>query len=165
MLSFDINNYSSYSELPLQEFKKARFSIYVMDKEWNYLFANEFSAQNQAKDASFFFGKNIWTLFPELARDLAFIQLKQNCEHGLETHLTTTSPLNGQRLKIASRPLKDCYLFFSSVMPSKDDLLNGLKNELRNRLEHLYQDFAVLQTTKENRRPTGQRRFYDIYVN
>lgn len=131
MKQFDISTYSQFSELPLNDFNSFKFSVYVLDKDWNYLFVNEFVKNNLGIRASDLTGKNMWVEFKELAIDPSFILLKKNTEKGLDTNIITNSPINLQRLNIVGHPLKDCYFFSASILPKKEDLIDELRRELR----------------------------------
>ena len=132
MNHLDISKYSYFSELPLEEFNNYKFSVYVIDKNWNYLSVNNFVKKNLGQRAEDIIGKNMWQEFKELAIDPSFLLLKKNTEKGLNTNLITTSPINSQRLNIIGYPLKDCYFFSSSILPKKEDLIDELRHELRN---------------------------------
>jgi hypothetical protein len=131
MHRFDISEYSQLSDLPLHRFDEVKFSVYVIDRQWNYLFVNNFVKENLGKTNDELLGKNMWKTFGALPRDPSFISLKNNSEKGLDTQLVTTSPINSQRLNIVGRPLQDCYIFFASILPNKEDLLAELRNELK----------------------------------
>jgi hypothetical protein len=133
MHKFPINEYNSFSELPLDKFNAFKFSVYVVDFNWNYLFANQFVAQNLGERGRNLAGKNMWTQFPELAADPTFMQLKEKMERRIPCSFETTSPLNGQRLYITGYPLEDCLYFTSSILPDKQELLNELRNQLSKR--------------------------------
>ncbi len=123
-----------FKELPLDQFENARYSIYVIDWNWNYLFVNKFALENLGSKAnSVLKGKNMWTTFPELEKDLHFATLRENSEKGLNTNILAVSPLTGQRLHITGQKLGDCYLFTSSITPNKEKLIEELKNTLNNR--------------------------------
>jgi len=132
MNKFDLSKYTQFSELPLDEFDFFKFSVYVIDFNWNYLFVNDFVRKNLGDKANNLTGKNMWQEFKELATDPSFILLKKNSEKGLNTNVITKSPINSQRLNIVGYPLKDCYFFFSSILPDKDVLIDELRKELKN---------------------------------
>jgi len=132
MNHLDISKYSYFSELPLEQFNNYKISVYVIDKNWNYLFVNDFVKKNLGQRSEDIIGKNMWQEFKELAIDPSFLLLKKNTEKGLNTNLITTSPINSQRLNIIGNPLKDCYFFSSSILPKKEDLIDELRHELRN---------------------------------
>jgi hypothetical protein len=123
-------HYTEFAELPLDHFNELNFSVYVLDKNWNYLFVNRFVKKNLGDKATDLIGKNMWEEFKELATDPSFILLKRNTEKGLDTNFITTSPVNSQRLNVIGHPLKDCYLFSASILPKKEDLIDELRNEL-----------------------------------
>ena len=130
MLKFNTSRFGQFSDLTLEHFNSLKFSVYVLDFNWNYLFVNDFVKQNLVEKAEDLVGKNMWAEFPELAVDPSFILLKKNTEKGLDTNIVTTSPINSQRLNIVGKPLKDCYFFFSTILPNKDELINELRGQL-----------------------------------
>ena len=132
MNKFDISKYSKFSELPLDEFNKLKYSVYALDFNWNYLFVNDFVKRNLGSRADNLVGKNMWQEFEELAIDPSFAMMKKNAEKGLRVNIVTTSPITSQRLNIVGHPLEDCWLFSASILPDKDELIDELRNELKN---------------------------------
>jgi hypothetical protein len=132
MNKFNFSNYSQFSDLPLENFNTVKFSIYVLDFDWNYLFINDFVKRNLGSRADNLIGKNMWREFEELATDPSFAIMRKNAEKGLQTNIVTTSPVNSQRLNIIGHTLKDCWLFSASILPDKDELLDELRNVLKN---------------------------------
>lgn len=165
MQRFNLGAYKKVSDLPLAELDTVRFSVYVLDKDWNYLFVNRFVTDNLNIREDALSGRNMWEEFPQLAAHPSFQQLRSNCEKGLPIEFVTTSPLNMQRLKVIGKPLKDGYVFFSSILPTKEDVLSDLRNELRLRLDNLHREFSAMRQEQKNLRAQQYRRFYDIYVN
>lgn len=131
MYRLNITEFNEYADLPLTEFNKHKFSVYVVDKTWNYLFVNNFVAQNLGQRADNLAGKNMWDIFPELAKSPAFISIREKTENSLITNETVISPLTGQKINITGKPLRDCYLFCSSILPDKQELYNELRAELK----------------------------------
>jgi hypothetical protein len=130
MHKFPITSYSRFSELPLEKFDTLNFSIYILDFNWNYLFVNTFVKKNLGSRAENLAGKNMWEVFPELAADPSFQQMKKNTEKRVVTNLTVISPVNSQRINIVGYPLEDCFYFSASILPDKNDLLQELRGEL-----------------------------------
>jgi hypothetical protein len=120
-----------FKDLPVSSFDKAPYSVYVIDFDWNYLFVNKFVAKNLGRKGVHLEGKNIWKTFPELAMDFSFQGMKKRAEKGLESDFVTISPITSQKLNITGKRLKDCYLFTSSIMPKKEDLMADLKATLK----------------------------------
>lgn len=130
MNRIDISKYAVFSELPLEQFENFKFSVYVLDFNWNYLFVNQFVKQNLRAKGEDLVGKNMWETFKELANDPSFLLMKKNSENGKETNMITTSPISSQKINIVGYNLKDCYLFFSSILPNKEDLIHELRGKL-----------------------------------
>ena len=133
MHKFPITEFKRFDELPLDKFNTFRFSVYIIDFNWNYLFVNEFARKNLGERGKDLVGKNIWREFKELAAHPSFLQLKSNTERGIASNMIVTSPVNGKRLNITGYQLTDCYYFSASVLPDKDDLIDELRNELSKR--------------------------------
>jgi hypothetical protein len=133
MEKFDTSQFKYFTDLPFERFNSAKFSIYVLDKKWNYLFINEFVKENLGKRSEGLIGRNMWQVFPELSSDSAFMTLRSNTERNLITNLITTSPITSQRLNITGQVLEDCYLFTSSILPKKDEIMDELRNQLNKR--------------------------------
>jgi hypothetical protein len=103
----------------------------VLDRHWRYLYVNSFVKTNLGKRGENLKGKNMWREFDVLGNDLSFLSLKHKAENGINSELTTYSPLTRQRLFIRGYVLKDCYLFTSTILPSKDELLTELRSTLK----------------------------------
>ncbi len=125
-----ISREKSFDELDLENFNKMKFSVYLIDFKWHYLFVNDFVKQTLGERGKDLDGKNLWDTFAELAEDLSFMQMKTDMETGKAVNFITTSPVTGQRLKVNGYSLKDCYLFYTSILPKKDELLNELRTAM-----------------------------------
>ena len=130
MHKFPIVDYKKFSELPFERFNTLKFSVYILDFNWNYLFLNDFAKRYLGERGNNIIGKNMWDVFPELGYDPSFILLRRNSENRITTNIISVSPLNGKRLNITGYPLEDCYYFSASILPDKDDLLDELRQEL-----------------------------------
>ena len=130
MDEFNNSTYTQYSDLPLEKFNSYNFSVYVLDREWNYLFVNKFVSSNLGVKAEDLVGQNMWKVFKELTVDPAFVQLRANTDKGKDSQIVTTSPLYSLRLSISGRILSDCNLFTSTILPKKEELLHELRNVL-----------------------------------
>jgi hypothetical protein len=130
MHKFPINEYKTFSELPLDKFQTFKFSVYILDFNWNYLFVNDFAKANLGEKMSHILGKNMWNEFKELAADPVFNQIRDKMDRRLSCSYETTSPLNGQRIYITGYPLEDCFYFTSSILPDRQELLNDIRNQL-----------------------------------
>jgi hypothetical protein len=133
MHKFPITEYRKFSDLPLDKLNVLKFSVYILDFNWNYLFVNDFVKENLGERGQDLTGKNMWEQFQELATHPSFQTLKRNSEKGVVSNLIAISPINRKRLNITGYPLEDCYYFSSSILPDKDDLIDELRNELSKR--------------------------------
>ena len=130
MHKFPIFNYSRFDELPLEQLDKLRFSIYVLDFDWNYLFVNKFACDAVNKSAGDLIGKNMWEFFEDLQNSPAFIQMKKNADNGFSSDITTISPVTGYRINIKDYRLEDCFYFSVSILPNKESLMDELRDQL-----------------------------------
>jgi hypothetical protein len=133
MHKFPITEFNKFDELPQDKFNTFKFSVYIIDFNWNYLFVNDFVKSSLGVRGSELKGKNMWTEFKELASHPSFLLLKSNTERGVASNMIVTSPITGKRLNITGYRLSDCYYFSASVLPDKDDLIDELRNELSKR--------------------------------
>ena len=130
MQSYPIDQFRTFSDLPLAEFDELKFSVYIIDFDWNYLFVNDFVKKNLGEKGKDLVGKNMWKTFPQLASDPNFIKLKANTERRIFTKIVTVSPINFQKLSIIGHPLEDCYYFSATTLPDRDALMNEIRGEL-----------------------------------
>ena len=130
MESYPIDRFKNFSELPLDDFDKLTFSVYLIDFGWNYLFVNDFVRKNLGEKGKNLIGKNMWKTFPQLSSDVNFQKLKANSELRVPTKIVTISPINFQRLSIFGHPLEDCYYFSATILPDKDALINEIRGQL-----------------------------------
>jgi hypothetical protein len=133
MHKFPINEYRKFSELPLDKFNSFKFSVYVLDFDWNYIFVNSFVETNLGERGKNLVGKNMWIEFKELAADPTFMQLKDKMNRRIPCNFETNSPVNGNRLYITGYPLDDCLYCTSSILPDRQELMNDLRNQLSRR--------------------------------
>jgi hypothetical protein len=136
MHKFPITDYKKFSNLPLDRLNTLKFSVYIIDFDWNYLFVNDFAKNNLGDRGQDLVGKNMWEVFSELQKDPGFNLLKKNAENGITSNMIVTSPVTRQRLNITGFPLEDCYYFTSSILPDKDNLIDELRNELAKKNKH-----------------------------
>lgn len=131
MHKFPIFNYSRFDELPFAQLDEQKFSVYIVDFNWNYMFVNAFACNMLYKNLEDLRGKNMWEAYSELQNDANFAQMRRNTEENIVSNITTVSPVTGERINIASHPLQDCYYFSVSILPKKDSLLNELREQLK----------------------------------
>jgi hypothetical protein len=130
MHKFPITEYKRFEELPLDQLNDLKFSVYLVDFGWNFLFINNFAYKNHGKRVENSVGANLWTTFPELWNNPIFQIMKKNIEKGIVVNQITVSPINAQRVNIVGYALEDCYYFSSSVLPDKRDLIQELRDQL-----------------------------------
>lgn len=130
MHKFPITDYNRFSELPLEKFNTLKFSVYILDFDWNCMFINEFGKALLGNRSKGLIGKNIWEEFNELRYDPSFKELRTKMEKGLSTNMIVVSPVHGMRQNITGYALKDCFYFSSSILPDKENLIEELRQEL-----------------------------------
>jgi PAS domain-containing protein len=127
---FPITEYKRFSELPLDKFNTLKFSVYILDFEWNYLFVNEFAKSILGKRGEELVGKNMWEVFDELRHDPSFKEMRIKMEKKVTTNIIVVSPIHGQRQNITGYALEDCLYFSSSILPDKENLIEELRQQL-----------------------------------
>lgn len=119
-----------FAEVNTEQFNGLKYATYILDFDWNYLFVNDYVSKNLGARGRDLVGKNMWSAFTELAKEPAFMRMKTDIEKGIPVNFNTNSPLTGQRLNIVGYPLKDCFFFYASQLPKKEDLMHELRMEL-----------------------------------
>jgi hypothetical protein len=131
-LKFPITSYDNFKSLPITEFDSQGYSIFIIDYNWNYLYANPFSRERlkgiSVQDQNV---KDIWNNHREFNFQPLFNVLKNPVEKRLPITLKTHSPITSQSIEICGYPLRDCYFFSVSELPEKNDLLSELKNSMK----------------------------------
>jgi hypothetical protein len=127
---FPITDYKRFSELPLDKFNSLKFSVYILDFDWNCMFINEFGKNFLGPRGMDLVGKNMWKQFNELQHDPSFKELKANMDKRLTTNMIVVSPVHGKRQNITGYSLEDCFYFSSSILPDKENLIEELRQEL-----------------------------------
>lgn len=133
-LKFRIPQYQCFTELPLPELDEKGFSIYVIDYDWNYLFANKSAVEKTKFNPT---GKNVRTIWqerPEYNFQPIFNLLKEGVEERKSLDIKSRSPLTKKAIEIVGHPLSDCYYFSVYELPDKESLLSELKSILKNRI-------------------------------
>ena len=130
MHKFPITEYKKFSELLLDKFDTLKFSVYILDFEWNYLFVNAFAKALLGQRAEELVGKNVWEEFNELQHDPSFKELRTKMDKGITTNIIVVSPIFGHRQNITGYALEDCFYFSSSILPDKENLIEELRQQL-----------------------------------
>jgi len=131
MEPFDLSLYKSYRDLPLPELETLSYSVYVLDLDWCYLYANAFELRKLGEAGKGLIGRNMFATFPALRDDPSYQKIKETLEAGLETKTIVLSPVYQQRVQICGRPMLDCYFFCTAVIIEKENLLNELRSQLK----------------------------------
>lgn len=130
MHKFPITEYKKFSELPLDKFNTLKFSVYILDFDWNYLFVNEFAKSILGKRGEELVGKNMWKEFDELRYDPSYKELRTKMDKRLTTNIVVVSPIHRHRQNITGYALDDCLYFSSSILPDKENLIEELRQQL-----------------------------------
>lgn len=129
MLSVQITDYKTFSDLPLEQFNSLGYPIFIVDFDWNYLFVNDFVKSQVGDRAGNLAGKNMWTAFKPLATDPVFRRLRSNLDNRIITNIVVTSPLTFQLLNIVGYPLDDCFYFSMTPIPEKNTMADNISSE------------------------------------
>ena len=129
MYKFPITSYSRFEEIPLDKLRALKFSVCLLDRDWNFLFIND-AAKKVLPEREEIIGKNMWRLFPEIAVDPAFKLIRKNIDKGVVPGVETRSQVNAKRISITGYPLQDCFYLAITVIPDRENLLDELRNEL-----------------------------------
>ena len=131
MHKFPIFNFKRFSELPLDELDKKRFAVYIIDFDWNYLFANKHAFEKHNATRDDLSGANLWKILREkMEGDPDFRTFLQRIEAGQAANTTTISAISRKRVSVTGYPLEDCYYFAVTILPDKESLMNELRTEL-----------------------------------
>ena len=130
-LKFRIPQYGKFQDLPFDELNEKKCSIYVVDYDWNYLFANAHAIDLLGSSPA---GKNIlnvWQDHPMVNFEAVFNMLKPGVEERQPLDILSRSPLTKKAIQILGHPLSDCYYFSIYELPDKESLLIELKSLLK----------------------------------
>ena len=122
------------ADLPAGELNKRRYSIYVIDYNWTYLFANDY-AKTRLGGVSIE-GKNIeqiWKELPHLNFQPIYDLLRDSVASKSPITVRSTSPLTNKTIDIRGLAMSECYYFSVVELPDKDSLISELKSYLKNR--------------------------------
>lgn len=134
-IGFSVDRYRFYHELPLEIVDNLPFCAYIVDYNWTYLFINKASRNIFGEEVQNLLGKNALEVFKHDRFKAIFEKIQNAVEQKIICDATIYSPLRGKQVKIKGYPLEDCYYFASVVLPSKDELINELREELNKRKE------------------------------
>lgn len=124
-------SYSCLKELPFAEFDKRKYSIYVIDYNWTYLFVNQ-HAKGYLGELSIV-GKNIKQIWQEMPANNfkpVYEQLKEAVATKTRVVVKSMSPLTHKWVEIQGSPLSDCYYFTVKELPDKESLISDLRSYL-----------------------------------
>lgn len=112
-------NRRTFAGLSLAELDTYRYSVYVIDYDWFYLFCNEYARQKIGYDVTGKYIKRVWeqnrgTLFEPL-----FQKLQKAVEDKVEIVLYDFSPVTKNKIQIDGFPLEDCYYFSVKDLPAE----------------------------------------------
>lgn len=128
---FQVAQSNCFKALPLNEFELKKYSIYIIDYDWNYLFANRYAIESLGGINPV--GKHVQTIWKEREEvnfEPIFNMLKHSVTQRKPLELKSRSPLTKKNIEILGHPLDDCYCFSIQEMPDKESLLQELKSLL-----------------------------------
>ena len=125
-------DFKCWKEVPIAELNQRKFSIYIIDYNWNYLFVNEAAKKNlngiELEGRNI---KDVWTSFPHLNFESVYNQLKDHVNNRESFTLRSTSPITNKSIEVVGRPLSDSYYFSITELPDKEALLSELRAFIR----------------------------------
>jgi hypothetical protein len=78
-------------------------------------------------------GKSAFDIFSDPKFKPIFDTISVAVEKRICSNETLYSPLRGKQVRIKGYPLDDCYVFYSSILPAKEEVLAELRRELKAR--------------------------------
>jgi hypothetical protein len=130
MHKFPIYNFKNCAELPYEDLNALKFAVYILDFNWNFLFANSIGCSNLKATLDDLKGENLWKMFGNTNNDPQFKTIITDVESRRASNITTVSAITGRRVNVTGYPLEDCYYFSVSLLPDKEDLINDLRSQL-----------------------------------
>ena len=130
-LKHEILKYELFEDIPLDLIDEKKYSIYIIDYDWNYLHANPHSIKQSGLNPT---GKNIrtvWGEHPSINFAPVYNLLKENVAQKKAFEIKSRSPLTRKAIEIVGRPLANCYYFSVYELPDKESLLKELKSLLK----------------------------------
>jgi hypothetical protein len=134
-IGFCLDRYRFYQELPLHIIDDLPFCAYIVDYHWTYLFINKASENIFGEEVQNLLGKNALEVFKHDRFKSIFEKIRSAVDQKTICDAIIYSPLRGRQVKIKGYPLEDCYYFASVVLPSKEELMDELREELNRRKE------------------------------
>ena len=132
-LPFSIEIYKRYKDIQLDVLDTLPFSVYIIDYDWVYLFLNKNSINAFGKDIDKLVGRSALDAFNNVRFEPIFEKIKYGVETKTSCYATVYSPLRETQVNIKGYPLEDCYYFSSTIMPSKEQVLEELRGVLNRR--------------------------------
>ena len=123
-----------YPDLPLEQLQRLNYSVYVIDYNWHYLFANTHAIEKMA--GVNVIGKSVHTIWkenPNFNFEPVYNLLKESVDHKKTLRLSSRSPVTKKAIEIVGQPLEDCYYFSIHELPDRESILSELKSLLKKR--------------------------------
>ena len=133
-MKHEIIKYYYFQEIPIDQLNTKKYSIYIIDYNWNYLFANSHAIEKSGGISVI--GKNIrsvWEEHPNFRFEPVYNLLKENVDQKKAFDLRSRSPITRKAIEIVGHPLADCYYFSIYELPDKESLIKELQSVLRRR--------------------------------
>lgn len=131
--SFSINDYDLFAEVPLHQLDEVAYSAYIINYNWVYLFINKSARDAFGPLADKLIGNSALETFRDSKFAEIFENIKDDVERKLAINKTVVSPLRGSQVILKGHALKDCYYFSATVVPTKVEVLNELRDQLNKR--------------------------------
>lgn len=134
---FLIRNHQCYADLPLGILDELKYSIYVIDYDWIYLFINKNARDAFGRLADKLIGQSAIEIFSDSRFYSVFEKIRHSVATKIPLHTIVDSPLRGRQIVLKGYPLQDCYYFSAGVLPGKQEVLDELREELKRRQDEV----------------------------
>ena len=122
----------TFGELPLEELDNYKFSVYIIDYNWSYLFANEFAKKRLGQiDVVGKRIQQVWAENPQFNFQSIYSILKPVVDEQQPIQVRFKSPIDDRVVEINGYPLRDCYYFTVGEANDKAALIGELRSFLR----------------------------------
>lgn len=125
--------YYAFRDLPFDELNVKKSSVYIVDYDWNYLYANHQAVERMGSSPVGKNVKDLWKEHPDKNFQPIFDLLKGPVYERKPLDINSRSPLTKRVIEIIGHPLADCYFFAITELPDKESLLTELKGLLKKR--------------------------------
>jgi hypothetical protein len=133
----DTQDAAKWNHLPIEEFNSKSFHIYIIDFEWNCLFAN--NAAKECFGSKSIQGKNLKNL-PNFIGAIDLVAVYNRFKGPVEMRrplvVRSFAACPGKRVEIFGRPFSDCYFLSIKEVDGNESFVDEL-TALINKAQHM----------------------------